>query len=123
MVDNTEVYKTLVQQAAAVFESLRDLYLSDVKAKKDWADITVSEVTSQRNGLLERLTDPRVLSSTRTGTLVSSIGHYIDSHWADYQEFPTANSEKRAHVIRLHAELEEIIKAVAPINNSLEQIK
>ena len=78
MVDNTEVYKTLVQQAAAVFESLRDLYLPDVKAKKDWAD---------------------------------------------YQEFPTENSEKRAHVTRLHAELEEIIKAVAPINNSLEQIK
>ena len=123
MVDYTITHRNLVEQAAKVFEALISLYSPDIKAKKDWAEITVSEATSQRDGLLERLANPRVLSSARTGILVSSIGHFIDSHWADYQEFPVANPEKRKRVEQLHAELEAITKAVAPINNALEKIE
>lgn len=123
MVDYTTAYRSLVEQAANVFDALISLYSPDIKAKKDWAEITVSEATSQRDGLLERLANPRILSSSRTGTLVSSIGHFIDSHWADYREFPVANPEKRKRVEQLHAELEAITKAVAPINNALENIE
>lgn len=86
---------------------------------RDWADISVVDAKTQRNGLLERLATPRELTSTRTGTLVSAIGHYLDSHWADYQEVPVPNPEKRSRVEQLHAELEAIIKEVAPINNAL----
>lgn len=119
MVDYTTAYLNLVQRAADVFEALVHLYSPDVRAEKDWADISAVDAKAQRNGLLERMASQRALTSARTGTFVSSIGHYLDSHWADYQEFPVANPSKREQVMQLHAKLEAILEEIAPINNAL----
>lgn len=119
MVDYTESYLSLVRRAADVFEALMNLYLPDAHAERDWANISMVDAKAQRNGLLERLASQRELTSARTGTLVYTIGHYLDSHYADYQEFPVPNALKREQLLHLHAELEAIIKEIAPINNAL----
>lgn len=122
MVNYLEEYKRLIQQGASVYDELIQLYASDKRVENDWADMTVAETRTQRNGMLERLTGPVKLSSVYTGTLVSSIRHYLDGHWADYQEdFPIANVQKRKRVEQLHAELEAIAKGVGPIHNALRQ--
>lgn len=119
MVNYIEEYKGLLQKGANVYDELIQLYAPDKQAENDWADITVAETRTKRNGLLERLAKPGEISAIYTNTLILSIGHYLDSHWADYREIPVANPEKRQQVERLHAELEAIINGVAQIHNAL----
>lgn len=119
MVDYIETYKELLQRAANVYNQLLELYAPDKQAENDWADITLAETRTQRNGMLERLANPTKLSAAYTNTLILSIGHYLDSHWADYQNLPIANLEKQKQVEQQHAELEAIIKKIAQIDIAL----
>ena len=118
MVSYLEDYEELLQRGVVLFDKLLALYTLDRQAEKDWADVTIAETTIKRNGMLERLTNPK-LSAAHTSTLVGSIRTYLDKHWADYQEFPVANLEKRMNVEALHAELEAIMDAAGDINNAL----
>ncbi len=119
MVNYIEAYKELLQRAAEVFEALIRLYSPDKHVENDWADVTLAETRIQRNGMLERLANPTKISAAYTNTLILSIGHYLDSHWADYQNLPIASPEKRTQVEREHTELEAIIKEIAKISIAL----
>ena len=122
MVNYLLTYQNLLQRGIKVFDDLLALYTPDKKADKDWATISVMQTQAQRNSLAERLADPPArLTAEETGSVTTSIGHYIDSHWADYRELPTANPQKHTRVTELHAELEAILAAIAPIHNALRQ--
>lgn len=120
MVDYLEEYKSLLQRGVSAYSDLIQLYAPDKQKENDWADITASETTTERNGMLERLANPK-LSPLYSSTLVSSIRHYLDSHWADYQEYPIADAKKRERVEHPHAELESIMDAAGSLNNALRE--
>ena len=119
MVTYLEEYKHLLQRGVRVYDELLLLYAPDKRAENDWADITLAETKTKRDGLSERLASSRKLSAAYTSTLIGSISHYLDSHWADYRELPVANPEKRQRVEQLHAELEAIAIATNAIDNAL----
>ena len=129
MVDTIETYKELLQQGARVYDELIHLYEPSKQAENDWAAIAVSETRTQRNGLLERSASPEEVSTLYTNALILSIGHYLDSHWADFttypvagpdgKEYPATDPAKRQRLLQLHAELEGIVEGVARINIAL----
>ena len=69
MVNYLEEYKRLLQRGARVYDELILLYAPDKQAENDWADITLAETKTKRNGLLERLASPRELSAAYTSAL------------------------------------------------------
>ena len=119
MVTHLEEYKQLLQRGVGVYNELLLLYAPDKRAENDWADITLAETKTHRNGLSERLADYHELSVAHASTLIGSIRHYLDSHWADYRELPVANPEKRQRVEQLHAELKIVMNAAGAIYNAL----
>jgi hypothetical protein len=48
LADGLATYQRVVRQASDVFTTLIPLYQSDIRSPRDWADITVSEATTQR---------------------------------------------------------------------------
>lgn len=121
MVDYRENYRRLLQSGIAVFDLLLAIYAPDKQAERDWADLTLMQTHNQRNGLAERLAArPARLTPEETGPVIASIGQYLDSHWADYQELPTPNPEKRAQVEKLHAQLEEIVRGIGQLHNEVK---
>ncbi|RZK29948.1 MAG: hypothetical protein EOO63_07930 [Hymenobacter sp.] len=120
MVNYLPAYQQLLRRGITVFEELLRLYAPDKKVENDWAAITIMQTQNQRNSLAERLIDPPTrLTAEETSSVTVSIGHYLDSHWADYQETPTANPQKHVQVVQLHTELENILAEIAPIHNAL----
>jgi hypothetical protein len=117
--DGLATYQSVLHRAIDVFTSIIEIYQPDIHSPCDWADITVSEATSQRNGLRERLAILK-LSTIYTVSLVSTLGHYLDTHWADYERVLTPNPAKRQQVEQLHATLENLIKEIAPLSNALK---
>jgi restriction endonuclease S subunit len=53
-------------------------------------------------------------------TLVSTLGHYLDTHWTDYERVLTPNPVKRQQIEQLHATLEGLMKEIAPLNKTLK---
>ena len=47
------------------------------------------------------------------------IDRYIDSHWADYLEFPKPDPAKRARVLELHEDLTAVMNEMGAITNAL----
>lgn len=120
MVNYPEEYERLLRQGAQVLEELLHLYLPDKQAENDWADVSAADTRNKRNSLLERLAGPPQLSAAEASTLVVSLGHYLDSHWADYQaDFPVANAAKRSRLEALHAELTAVVKGFGQLYNAL----
>lgn len=120
MVNYLEDYKRLLQKGVDVYDQIIQLYTPDKRAERDWADITLMQARTKRNGFLERLaTPPAKVTAENTSPLMLSIGHFIDDHWADYQELPAANPEKRTRVEQLHAELEQIANGIGQIYNAV----
>jgi hypothetical protein len=119
MVDYTEEYKALVEQAAGIYDKLIQVYLPDSTIENDWADITIAETGNYYRGLQERLIYSRKVTAEDASTFIVSAGHYLDSHWADYKELPLVSFEKRKIVEELHSKLEGIISKVGQIYNIL----
>lgn len=113
-----EQYTGLLKKAVTVFDEVISLYAPDRHDKKDWAYISALDSTTYRNALAERLADPSASVDDAT-VLTVSLRHYLNSHWADYQELPVANPEKRNQLEQLHAELESIINGLAQISAGL----
>lgn len=117
--DGLAIYQHVLRRAIDVFTAIITLYEPDVRAPRDWADITVSEATSQRRELQQRLL-ATTLKAVSTMTLVSTISHYLDTHWADYERI-MPDPAKRQQVEQLHATLEALMKEIAPVNLDLWQ--
>ena len=120
MVEYLKKYEALLQQGAQTLDSLMQLYIPDIKHEKDWADISAADTRNKRNSLMERLMPPIKVTTAQTSTLVVSLGHYLDSHWADYQEnFPVADAQKRKQLELLHIELTNVVNGIGAIYNEL----
>lgn len=120
MVDYREAYQALLRRGAQALDELLQLYTPDIRAGKDWADVSAADTRNKRNSLTERLAGPLQPTAADASTLVVSLGHYLDSHWADYQEdFPVANPQKRARLEALHSELAAVVKGIGEIYNAL----
>ena len=120
MVDYTEEYKRLLQIGVYVYDELTQLYISDRHVENDWADITLAEIRTKRNGMAERLQNlPTIITAENTSPVMLSIDRFIDSHWADYQEFPVADGEKRKALERMHTELEAVASGIGQIYNAV----
>jgi hypothetical protein len=120
MVEYLPEYLRLLQRALAALDELLALYAPDQRTEDDWAARTLRQTQQQRRSLAERLAQPPApLTAEDTSTVTVSLGHYLDSHWADYQQLPTADPAKRAQVLAQHAALEAVIKDLAPLHNAL----
>jgi hypothetical protein len=119
LTDGLAIYQHVLRRASDVFTAIIALYRPDIRAPRDWPDITVSEATTQLNGLQERLLTT-TFKAVSTMTLVSTIGHYLDTHWADYERIMPDHA-KRQQVEQLHATLEALMKEIEPINLALWQ--
>jgi hypothetical protein len=116
--DYLVIYQSVLHRAIDVFTAIIALYEPDIHAPRDWADITVSEATTQQRELGLRLYRTEVEAGS-TMTLVSTLGYYLDTHWADYERVLTPNPVKRQQVEQLHATLEGLMKEIASLNNTL----
>jgi hypothetical protein len=120
MVEYLPEYLRLLQRALAILDELLALYAPDQHTADDWAARTLRQTQQQRGSLAERLAQPPApLTAEDTSTVTASLGHYLDGHWADYQQLPTADPAKRAQLLALHAALEAVLKDLAPIHNAL----
>jgi hypothetical protein len=95
--DCLAIYQSVLHRAIDVFKAIIVLYEPDIYAPRDWADITVSEATSQQRELGLRLLRTKVEAGS-TMTLVSTLGHYLDTHWVDYERVLMPNPVKRQQV-------------------------
>ncbi|MGI4733904.1 MAG: hypothetical protein ACRYG7_01870 [Janthinobacterium lividum] len=118
--DGLSIYQSVLRRGIDVFNAIIDLYQPDIHAPRDWADITVSEATTQRNGLQERLTTIK-LREADTVTLVRTLSHYLDTHWADYERVLTPDPIKRQQVEQFHTMLEMLTKELSPVTIALRQ--
>jgi len=120
MVEYLPEYQRLLQRALVVLDELLALYAPDQHTEGDWAARCLLHTQQQRSSLTERLAQPPApLTAEDTSTVTVSLGHYLDSHWADYQQLPTADPAKRARLLALHTALEAVIKDLAPLHNAL----
>lgn len=120
MVEYLPAYQRLLQRALAVLDALLALYAPDQRAEGDWAARSLLHTQQQRSSLAQRLAQPPApLTAEDTSTVTVSLGHYLDSHWADYQQLPTPDPAKRAQLLALHAALEAVLQDLAPLHNAL----
>jgi hypothetical protein len=120
MVDSLSMYLTLLQRGVALCDTLARVYEPDIA--QDWANRTLMQISGMRMGLADRLAKPK-LTLEHTTIVIGLIGRYIDSHWADYMELPTANPAKRAQVLALHEDLAAVMNEVGPISNDLYEAR
>ena len=118
MVAPLTTYVDILRRGITLCDALSSLYEPDVAI--DWANRTLMQTSTLRMSLTERLADPQ-LTLIEASTLVGSISHYLDSHWADYQKFPKPDPAKHAQVVQLHAGLEALMNEMAPIYNALRE--
>ena len=119
MVAYLEEYMRLLQRGVAVFDDLLALYTPDKQTEKDWADI-ISDTRNQRRSFAERLADPPAdVTAEETSPVARSVRQYVDSHWADYREFPVASADKRARLEALHTQLGAIANGIGQIYNAV----
>lgn len=120
MVDYLPEYLRLLHRALALLDELLALYAPDQHIPDDWAARCLRHTQQQRTSLAERLAQPPApLTAEDTSTVSVSLGHYLDSHWADYQYIPAADPTKRAQLLARHAALEATIQGLAPLHNAL----
>jgi hypothetical protein len=72
------------------------------------------QIGSLRMGLADRLANPK-LTIAHTVAVTGLISRYLDSHWADYMEFPKPEPAKRARVLELHEDLTAVMNEVGPL--------
>ncbi|RZJ86388.1 MAG: hypothetical protein EOO60_13490 [Hymenobacter sp.] len=118
--DYLAIYQSVLHRAIDVFAAIIELYQPDIHAPRDWADITVSEATSQQRELGLRLLRTEIKAANSI-TLASTLSHYLDTHWADYERVLTPNPAKRQQVERFHAMLEALTKELSPVTIALRQ--
>lgn len=120
MVEYLPQYLRLLHRALAVLDELLALYAPDQHTEGDWAARCLLHTQQQRHSLAQRLAQPPApLTAEDTSTVTVSLGHYLDGHWADYQQLPTADPAKRAQLLARHAALEAVLKDLAPLHNAL----
>jgi hypothetical protein len=116
MVDSLPTYLALLERGVTLCDTLARVYEPDIA--QDWANRTLMQIGSLRMGLAGRLANPK-LTTEHTLAVIGLIDRYIDSHWADYLELPTANPAKRAQVLEIHEALTAVMNGVGPIYNTL----
>lgn len=118
--DGLAIYQRVLRRAIDVFIAIEALYQPDIQFSRDWADITVSEATSQQRELRLRLLTTN-LEAGDTITLASTLNHYLDTHWADYERVLTPDPIKRQQVEQFHATLEALATELSPVTIALRQ--
>ena len=116
MVDSLYIYLDLLQRGVTLFDALAKVYEPDMT--DDWANRTLMQIGNTRMGLADRMTNPKV-TDAHVGIVIGLIGRYIDSHWADYMEFPRTDHIKREQVLELHEKLTVLMNEVADFYNAL----
>ncbi|RZL09167.1 MAG: hypothetical protein EOO62_14340 [Hymenobacter sp.] len=118
MVDILAAYCAALQHGLTLFDALARIYEPD--AALDWASRTLMQISNQRVALTSRLAKP-MLTVEHTLAMMTTIDRYLDSHWADYLEFPKPDPTKRTQVLELHKGLTTVINEVGPLYNTLRK--
>ncbi|MCB2409386.1 hypothetical protein [Hymenobacter lucidus] len=113
-------YQLLLRKAGDLYEALLALYKPDIQTEHDFAARTVLATEAQRTGVAWHLARTNELSPASTALLIQSMGRYLDSHWDDYREIPTADPEKFVRREHLHAALEGVISKISELQNKPE---
>ena len=123
MVMYLQEYKELLQKGISVLNGILELYTSDEQAGDDWAAICLSDTRNLQRSFLERLANPLLaVTAEETSPAMLSIQQYIDSHWADYREFPVVNSQKRTLIVDFHTQLKAVAKQIGQLYNAVRVI-
>jgi hypothetical protein len=118
MVDSLTTYLALLKRGITLCDTLARVYEPDIA--QDWASRTLMQIGSLRMGFADRLANPK-LTVAHTLAVIGLISRYLDSHWADYMEFPKPDPAKRARVLDLHEDLTALMNEVGPIYNALRE--
>jgi hypothetical protein len=118
--DGLAIYQSVLRRAIDVFTDIIKLYQPDIRAPRDWADITVSEATTQQRELGLRLLRTEIKAANST-TLASTLSHYADTHWADYERVLIPYPIKRQRVEQFHATLQALTQELSPVTMALRQ--
>jgi hypothetical protein len=111
-------YKSLLQKGIEVLDKLVALYTQDDEAENDWTTNCLSDSYNLQRSFSERLTNPQLtLTTEETSPVMLAIQQYIDSHWADYREFPIADSQKRMLLVDLHFKLKDVARGIGHLYN------
>ena len=121
MVTYLQEYKELLQKGILVLDGILELYTPDEQDRNDWASICLSDTRNLQRSFSERLANPLLaVTAEETSPAMLSIQQYIDSHWADYREFPVANSQKRTLIVDFHTQLKAVAKQIGQLHNRSE---
>jgi hypothetical protein len=118
MVDFLPAYLASLKRGVGLCDTLAKVYEPDMS--EDWASRTLMQIGSLRMGFADRLANPK-LTVAHTLAVIGLISRYLDSHWADYMEFPKPDPAKRARVLDLHEDLTAVMNEVGPIYNALRE--
>ena len=109
-------YLSLLQRGVALCDTLTKVYEPDMT--EDWANRTLMQIGNMRMGLADRIINPEP-TTIYTSLVTGIIDRCIDSHWADYLEFPKPDPAKRARVLELHEDLTAVMNEMMVITNAL----
>ena len=118
MVDFLNAYLALLQRGVTLYDTLAKVYEPDMAI--DWANRTLMQIGSTRMGLADRMANPKLID-IQTLAVIGIISRYLDSHWADYVDFPKPDPTKRARVLELHEDLKVVMNGVGAIYNILRE--
>jgi hypothetical protein len=111
-------YKSLLQKGIEVLDKLVALYTQDDEAENDWTTSCLSDSYNLQRSFSDRLTNPHLtLTTEETSPAMLSIQQYIANHWADYREFPIADSQKRMLLVDLHSKLNDVARGIGHLYN------
>lgn len=116
MVDLLTTYLATLQRGMDLCNMLAKVYEPDMS--EDWANRTLMQISSLRIGLADRLAAPK-LTVAHTLAVIGLISRYLDSHWADYIDFPKSEPAKRARVLELHEHLTAVMNEIGQVYNAL----
>ena len=115
-----EEYIAIVQRAIQAYDGLIELYKEDA-ASAPYFTHCLAEARAHRNGLQERLINPKYLADVFTGPFYQSIDHFLESHRGEYGfDMPGSDSKKATsadHYLReLNIIVDDIIRIKKTIN-------
>jgi hypothetical protein len=119
MADFLTAYCDILRRGVELIDALSALYQPD--ADIDWASRTLTHNANVRMAFADRLINPK-FTDNQISSVVSIISHYLDNHWADYDQFIKPDPSKHQQMVLLHAKLKALMdEAISLANTAFEE--
>jgi hypothetical protein len=116
MADLLATYCDILRRGVKLIDALSALYQPD--ASIDWAGRTLTHNANVRMAFADRLINPE-LTINQVASVRGIISHYLDNHWADYDQFIKPDPDKHQQILQLHAKLQALMDETVLISNTL----